>query len=119
MTDGSPPLRVLFCIAVLDEFFAATDEVRGQVLPRLEGEFADLQGRFGVQVIGTIDDDRTMVGPMLSFPWTCYILADAPDFDAVVSVCDLVRKPADPGYKLFRYFKIEARVGQPLFFGNA
>lgn len=117
---GEPqPLRVLFCIAVLDDFFAATDDERGELVSRLQEEFGDLKGRFGVEVLGTIDDDRTMVGPMLGFPWTCYILADAPDFDSVVAVCDLVRKPAQPGYKLFRYFKIEARVGQPLFFGNS
>lgn len=119
MAGESKPLRVLFCMAVLDAFFEATDEEREEVVPRLQEEFDDLKGKFGVEVLGTIDDDRLLVGPVLEFPWTCYILADAPDFDAVVAVCDLVRKPTAGGHRLYRYFKIEARVGQPLFFGNS
>jgi hypothetical protein len=119
MAAETKSLRVLFCIAVLEEFFAADDDVRAELVDQLKDEFGDLGGKFGVEVLGTIDDDRTLVGPMVGFPWTCYILADAPDFDAVVSVCDLVRRPTGEKYRLFRYFKIEARVGQPLFFGNS
>ena len=119
MAEANGKKRVLFCIAVLEEFFAADDDTRARLVERLKEEFADLKGRFGVEVLGTLDDDRTLVGPMYGAPWTCYILADAPDFDAVVSVCDLVRRPAEEGYRLYRYFKIEARIGQPLFFGDA
>ena len=119
MSNESAPLRVLFCIAVLEEFFATTDEDRKEVVARLQEEFGDLKGKFGIEVLGTINDDRLFVGPALEFPWTCYILADAPDLDAVVSVCDLVRKPTGESHRLYRYFKIEARVGQPLFFGNS
>jgi hypothetical protein len=119
MAEAPKPLRVLFCIAVLETFFATTDEVRKEVVAQLQEEFGDLRGKFGLEVLGTIDDDRLFVGPALEFPWTCYILADAPDLDAVVSVCDLVRKPTGESHRLYRYFKIEARVGQPLFFGNS
>jgi hypothetical protein len=70
-------------------------------------------------VLGTLDDDRLMVGPSPTWPWTCYILADAPGLDAVAGVCDILRSTdLDSGNKLWRYLKIEARVGRPLFFGN-
>jgi hypothetical protein len=119
MPEAAGTRRVLFCIAVLEEFFAADDDTRAELVDRLKEEFADLKGRFGIEVLGTLDDDRTLVGPMVNFPWTCYILADAPEFDSVVSVCDLVRRPVGEGFRLYRYFKIEARIGQPLFFGDA
>jgi hypothetical protein len=119
MGEETSSLRVLFCIAVLEAFFETTDDVRQEVVSQLEEDFGDLKGKFGVEVLGTIDDDRLLVGPMQSFPWTCYILADVPDLDAAVSVCDLSRKPIGEGHRLYRYFKIEARVGRPLFFGNS
>ena len=113
------PLRVLFCIGVLEAFFETTDDVRQELVTQLEEEFADLAGRFGIEVLGTLDDDRVLVGPVQNYPWTCYILADAPDFDAAVAVCDLTRRPIGEGHRLYRYIKIEARVGRPLFFGNS
>jgi hypothetical protein len=70
-------------------------------------------------VLGPIDDDRLMVGSSASWPWTAYILADAPSLDQVVSVCDIVRSTEIGDDRLWKYLKIEARVGRPLFFGNA
>jgi hypothetical protein len=37
---------------------------------------------------------------------------------AAASVCNLLRETEAPGGRLWRYLKIEARVGRPLFFGN-
>ena len=111
-------LRVLFCIGVTQTFF---DEEPGRVRPIVEGitaAFADLGGRFGVRVLGTMDDDELMVGASTTWPWTCYILADAPSLEAVTSVCNLVRESEVAGSRLWRYLRIEARVGRPLFFGN-
>jgi hypothetical protein len=66
-----------------------------------------------------MDDDQLMVGPSATWPWTCYILADAPNLDAVAAVCDILRSTDLPsGDKLWRYMKVEARVGRELFFGN-
>ncbi|MGI8864718.1 MAG: hypothetical protein ACR2JH_10030 [Solirubrobacteraceae bacterium] len=113
-------LRVLFCIGVRDPFFEAGPEERQAAFTAIPPAFADLEGRFGIRVMGTMDDDQLMVGPSPSWPWTCYILADAPSIDAVARVCDILRSTdLDSGYKLWRYLKVEARVGRPLFFGNA
>ena len=112
------PLRVLFCIGVQQSFFEEEGARVGPIVQAIQRAFADLGGRFGVRVLGTMDDDELMVGSSAAWPWTCYILADAPSLDAVTSVCNLVRENEVDGHRLWRYLRIEARVGRPLFFGN-
>ena len=116
---GGGGLRVLFCIGVTQSFF---DEEPAQVRPLVEGitqAFSDLSGRFGVAVLGTMDDDELMVGSSSSWPWTAYILADAPSLESVTAVCNLVRESEVNGARLWKYLRIEARVGRQLFFGNS
>jgi hypothetical protein len=114
----STPLRVLFCLGVTQEFFSSTTETQAAAGAAITEAFADLGGRFGVTVLGTMDDDRSMVGASTAYPWTCYILADAPDLEAVHGICDLVRQGEVGEHRLWRYLRIEARVGRQLFFGN-
>jgi hypothetical protein len=112
-------LRVLFCFGVSQSFFEE-DAAR---VPELAGTiakaFEDLSGRFGLRVLGTLDDDELMVGPSAVWPWTAYILADAPSLDAVTAVCNVLRETEVGGGKLWKYLRVEARVGRPLFFGNS
>ena len=117
-TKESNGLRVLFCLGVMPEFFGAAGEKQAALLQGIPPAFEDLGGRFGITVLGTMDDDELMVGPSLDWPWTCYILADAPDLDAVTGVCNIVRSPLGDAERLWKYLRIEARVGRPLFFGN-
>lgn len=111
-------LRVLFCFGVSQSFF---DEEPARV-PELAGAiataFEDLSGRFGLRVLGTMDDDELMVGPSVVWPWTAYILADAPGLDAVTAVCNILRESEVGGARLWKYLRVEARVGRPLFFGT-
>jgi hypothetical protein len=65
-----------------------------------------------------MDDDELMVGSSETWPWTCYILADVPDLETVTRVCNIVREAEVGGHRLWRYLKVEARVGRRLFFGN-
>lgn len=116
-SDGSP-LRVLFCIGVTSGFFEAEPDEIGTVKDAIEEAFADLRGRFGVEVLGTMDDDRLMVGASESWPWVSYILADVPSLDAAHAVTNILRESTAGRYRLWRYLKIEARIGRPLFFGN-
>jgi hypothetical protein len=112
-------LRVLFCIGVNPAFFDAGADERRDAFETITAAFADLGGRFGLQVLGTMDDDQTMVGSSSTWPWTCYILADAPDLAAVAAVCNLLRvSTLASGATLWKYLKIEARIGRELFFGN-
>ncbi|OJU83703.1 MAG: hypothetical protein BGO11_10330 [Solirubrobacterales bacterium 70-9] len=115
-TDGKH--RVLFCIGVLQPNFDAPADVLKELVAVLEREFADLRGRFGVEVLGTFDDDMIMVGPSTAFPWTSYILADVPDLEAAISICGLLREVEIGEHRLWRYLRIEARIGRALFFGN-
>jgi hypothetical protein len=112
-------LRVLFCLGVLPEFFSAGGDTQAALLSGIPAAFEDLGGRFGLTVLGTMDDDELMVGPSSAWPWTAYILADAPDLDAVIAVCDLVRSTRIGEDRLWRFMRIEARVGRRLFFGNS
>jgi hypothetical protein len=118
-TKDEGGLRVLFCLGVLPEFFSAGGETQAALLSGIPAAFEDLSGRFGLTVLGTMDDDELMVGPSHAWPWTAYILADAPNLDAVIGVCDLVRSTRIGEDRLWRFMRIEARVGRRLFFGNA
>jgi hypothetical protein len=112
-------LRVLFCFGVSQSFFEE-DAAR---VPELAGAiakaFEDLSGRFGLRVLGTLDDDELTVGPSAGWPWTAYILADAPSLAAVTAVCNVLREAEVGDGRLWRYLRVEARVGRPLFFGNS
>ncbi len=111
-------LRVLFCLGVTQSFFDEDPASIPKIVEGIQEAFADLGGRFGVRVLGTLDDDELMVGSSSTYPWTAYILADAPDLEAVTAVCNLVRESEAGSARLWKYLKIEARVGRPLFFGN-
>jgi hypothetical protein len=112
-------LRVLFCIGVSQMFFNEEAARLPELIEAVKIAFDDLQGRFGITVIGTMDDDQLMVGPSPHWPWTAYILADAPSVEAVIAVCNLVREAPVSAHRLWRYLRIEARIGRKLFFGNA
>jgi hypothetical protein len=112
-------LRVLFCLGISQSFFDADGDERAQVIQAFKDAFDDLSGRFGVTVLGTMDDDEMMVGPSESWPWTCYILADVPDLEAVKAITNLLRECEVGNARLWKYARIEARVGRKLFFGNS
>jgi hypothetical protein len=116
---SSERLRVLFCFGVTQTFFDLEPSAVGTVVEAIRQTFADLRGRFGVEVLGTLDDDELMVGASPSWPWTAYILADVPDLETVRRITNLVREHEAAGHRLWRYLRIEARVGRELFFGNA
>jgi hypothetical protein len=114
----SAHVRVLFCFGVSQSFFEADATTRGSVVQAFKEAFDDLEGRFGVRVLGTLDDDDLVVGPSAGWPWTAYILADAPDLEAIKAITTLVRDWEIDDDRLWRYVKIEARVGRELFFGR-
>lgn len=114
--DTGETVRVLFCIGISQNFFDAPAERQRELIELLPTTFADLEGRFGVRVLGAMDDDELMVGPSEGWPWTAYVLAEAPDHRAAAAVCNLVRETEVGDSRLWKYMRIEARVGRPLFF---
>ncbi len=111
-------LRVLFCFGVTQSFFEADPASVPAVATTITEAFADLGGRFGVRVLGTMDDDELMVGASVAWPWTAYVLADVPDLETVTKVTNLLRETEVEGARLWKYLRVEARVGRPLFFAN-
>jgi hypothetical protein len=111
-------LRVLFCFGVSQAFFDEEGARIPELVSAIREAFADLGGRFGATVRGTFDDDEAMVGPSTTYPWTAYILADVPSWHAVTQITGLIRDTEIGPHRLWRYMKIEARIGRPLFFGN-
>ena len=112
------PLRALFFIGVTQSWFDSDRATRGAVVDALKAAFEDLEGRFGVRVLGTFDDDEMMVGASVNWPWTGYILAETGNVENVIEVCNLMRETAVGGVQLWKYLRIEARIGSPLFFGT-
>ncbi|MGA6161533.1 hypothetical protein [Amycolatopsis magusensis] len=119
MSQPTPaPLRALICIGVSQHFFAAEQAERAVVFEATKAAFADLSGRFGVKVLGTFDDDTIQIGPATSFPWTCYLLLEAPGYETVRAIVNLFRETPAGEYQLWRYYKVETRLGRALFFGE-
>ena len=114
----SPELRVLFCVGVLPDFYAQPAARFERLMEPFFQAFDRLGERFGIRVLGTLDDVWLMTGPSLTYPWTCYILAAAPSYDVVHEVIRQLMDVEVDVDRLWRYAKIEARVGPPLDFGN-
>jgi len=114
----SPPLRVLFCFAINQNFFdlpkdgVTTADVWAAFVAMMDG----IKQTPGVDYIGDIDDDVHMVGPSESWPWTCYLLADVDRQETVQICCNFLRtiQVGDSAWKLWKYARIEARIGRPL-----
>lgn len=108
-------MRVLFCGAVLQNFF---DLPSNKIMEALKGAGALIKGireTQGIHVLGTLDDDETMVGTSPDgYPWTFYILAEATDRSAVVAACNLLRTIEVGDRKLWSYIRLEARLGREI-----
>lgn len=113
---GSAALRVLFCISVNQNFMDATAEEAGDVWQAFSTMMKSMAALPGARIIGTLDDDRSMVGPSGGYPFTCYFMTDMPDYETVVAACDLFRNTpvGDGTYKLWKYCAVETRIGREL-----
>lgn len=116
MNDKSAePLRVLFCAAVLQNFFDLAGADIGKVWAATGEMLKGIRDLPGVTVLGTLDDDETMVGTSPNgWPWTFYILADVPDRATVVAACNLFRTIEVGEFRLWKYMRVEARIGREL-----
>lgn len=112
-------LRALFAFGLTQDFFTEERVRIPAIMETLKSTFADLEERFGVRVLGTLDDDELTVGARETWPWTCYILAEVPDHAAVAAACNPLRTTEVGDARLWKYLRVEARLGRPLFFGEA
>ena len=116
MTSPTPKkLRVLFCGAVLQNFFDLPGSDIGKVWAATGNMLKGIRDLPGVDILGTLDDDETMVGTSpTGWPWTFYILADVPDRDTAVAACNLFRTIEIGEHRLWKYIRVEARIGREL-----
>lgn len=114
--EQKTPLRVLFCMGINQNFFDATPEEAKDVWAAFGEMWNGIHDLAGVHVYGNMDDDRSMVGPSDGWPWTTYLLADVPDIETVHAACNLLRTTVvgKGPFKLWKYCKIEARMGREL-----
>ena len=110
------PLRVLFCMGINQHFFDAQRDEQLEVWAAFSEMWNGIHDLPGVKVLGNMDDDLSMVGPSFGYPWTTYLLADVPNLDTVHAACALFRTTAvgSGPYKLWRYCRVESRVGRQL-----
>ncbi|MFE6615254.1 hypothetical protein [Amycolatopsis sp. NPDC057786] len=112
------PLRVLFCIGINQNFFDLPEGgvAAGDVWTAFVALMDGIKGLPCVDFIGDIDDDSHMVGPSDGWPWTCYLLCDVDSQETVRQACDFLRSTpvGDSPWKLWKYAKIEARIGRAL-----
>jgi len=87
-------IRTLFCGAVLQGFFDLPSAEIMTVLKATGKMIRTIREMDGVEVIGTMDDDETMVGTSPNgWPWTFYILADVDGREKAVEVCNFSAPP--------------------------
>lgn len=112
------PLRVLFRTAITQSFYDLPRQLQAPVIEAFGRTRLDLGGRLGIRVLGTFDDDRMAVGMPAPGEWTSFILADAPDLEAVIAFCDQFRSTAvgTDGELLWKYAHVDARIGRALAF---
>lgn len=109
------PIRVLFCIGITQTFFDLPTAKQPEVFAGFVAAFGNLEERFGLKLLGTLDDDRIQVGQSVGHPCTSYILAEVQDLETIVKVCDQLRQTAVGDGQLWRYARIETRIGRPAF----
>ena len=107
-------IRVLFCIAVSQNFFDLPGSDIPAVLAVYSKVFSQIANLPGLTLIGTFDDDRVMVGASSGWPWTSYILADVDHLDTAIAACNLFRTTPVGESRMWKYGRIEARIGREL-----
>ena len=108
------PLRVLFCIGITQNFFDLPTGEGIAVWKGFSTMMSSLGALPGMTVLGVLDDDRLMVGASTHSPWTVYIMADVDCHQTVIDACNLFRTTPVNEYSLWKYAKVEARIGRPL-----
>jgi hypothetical protein len=109
-----PPYRVMLFAAAAHGWYQATDDVeRDRILIRLRAFFDEWEER-GARLLYSFDDDYFVTGQPSSLDYAIYVQYELDSLDVVVAMIQRVREEVD-GIRLDRSFRMEARVGRPLF----
>ena len=115
MTE-TPKIRTLLCFNNHPTFFSLPFDQIGPVWTATQALMSGIDQMEGVTIVGTFDDDQTMVGATQGFPFTWYLLVDFPNREAVQAACNLLRTivVGEGNDRLWKYMTVEARMGRAL-----
>ncbi len=109
-----PPYRVMLLCAAGHGWYQAEDgAARGRLLDRLRTWF-DEWAKGGARLLASFDDDLFMVGQPAPLAYSIYVVYEVDDLAVVVRALAALREEID-GLRLDAAFRMEARVGRPLF----
>jgi hypothetical protein len=109
-----PPYRVMLFAAAAHGWYQATDESeRERILARL-GAFFDEWEAAGARLLYSFDDDYFVTGQPSSLDYSIFVQYEVDSLAVVAAMIQRVREEVD-GIRLDRSFRMEARVGRPLF----
>src|SRR5436190_14905554 len=103
---------MLFAAAAHGWYQAAETE-RKQILARLGAFFAEWEAA-GARLLYSFDDDYFVTGQPSSLDYSIYVQYEVDSLDVVAAMLQRVREEVD-GIRLDRSFRMEARIGRPLF----
>jgi hypothetical protein len=108
-----PPYRVMLFAAAAHGWYQASEDERKRILIRLGGFFDEWEER-GARLLYSFDDDYFVTGQPSSLDYAIYVQYEVDSLDVVAGMLQRVREEVD-GVRLDRSFRMEARVGRPLF----
>jgi hypothetical protein len=112
--DVSPPYRTIVLAAATDGWYQASDEEREErILPRLAG-LLDEWRELGAEFVASVDDDLGTVGQPNALGFSIFIVMETPSLEALAQMMQRLRVTVD-GVRLDRCFRVDARLGRPLF----
>jgi hypothetical protein len=108
-----PPYRVMLFAAAAHGWYQGGHAEREQLLGRLRGYFEEWENA-GARLLYSFDDDYFVTGQPSSLDYSIYVQYEVDSLDIVAAQIQRVREEVD-GVRLDRSFRMEARIGRPLF----
>jgi len=109
-----PPYRVLLFAAAARAWYGAPDDAaRGRMLTRMQQFFDGWEER-GARLLASFDDDYFAFGQPSSLDYSIYVLYEVDSLDLVAERIQSAREEID-GLRLDSCFRVECRIGRPLF----
>ncbi|MDX6410558.1 MAG: hypothetical protein QOE91_74 [Gaiellaceae bacterium] len=109
-----PPYRVMLFAAAAQGWYQAADDAERKLILKALGAFFDEWEERGARLLYSFDDDYFVTGQPSSLDYAIYVQYEVDSLDVVAGMIQRVREEVD-GIRLDRSFRMEARVGRPLF----
>jgi hypothetical protein len=108
------PYRVMLFAAAAQGWYQAADDAERKLILKALGAFFDEWEERGARLLYSFDDDYFVTGQPSSLEYAIYVQYEVDSLDVVAGMIQRVREEVD-GIRLDRSFRMEARVGRPLF----